>query len=112
MCAGELALRQQRAFRQHARALDDVFQLPHVAVPRGVEQQALGLGRQPGQGLLHALGALGHEGGREIRDVLAVLAKRRQFHFHKLQRRSSPGRHGAPQVFRIGIDPHLLIFEA
>src|SRR5712691_9592301 len=38
---GELALRQERPIGQHARALDDVLQLTHVAVPPGAEQQPL-----------------------------------------------------------------------
>ena len=84
--AGQLALRQQRAFREHARALDDVLQLADVAVPaRARSSTRSARRRQALNRLAHPRRALAHERGRQIRNVLAAIAQRRQDHLDDVE---------------------------
>src|SRR5438132_3357790 len=76
--AGQLALRQERAVGEDARALDDVLQLADVAVPARAVQQAFGSGRQALQRFVRARRAVANEGRGEVRNVLASIAQRRQ----------------------------------
>ena len=81
----QLALGDELAVGQDARPLDHVAQLAHVAGPRRRAEQPLGARRQPDQRLLQPLGRIAHEGRREIRNVLAALAQRRQVHLDDVE---------------------------
>src|SRR5262249_6350639 len=74
----DVARRQHVAFGEQARALDGVAQLADVARPRSGDEQALGRKLDAGDRLLEALAELADERRREVRDVLAPIAKRRQ----------------------------------
>ena len=82
----QLALPDEIAVRQDARALDHVAQLAHVAVPGAAAEQAFRARRQPGQRFLQPLRRLAHERGGQIRNVFAPIAQRRQFTSTMLRR--------------------------
>ena len=77
-CTRELTFRHQIPVGEHARALDDVFQLAHVAVPARVEEQALGRRRQARQRFPHPLGGVAQKCRRQIRNIFTALRQRRQ----------------------------------
>ena len=67
------------ALGEHARALDDVLELADVAVPpRRAAGSVRRAGVRPASGLPHPLRAVAHERRRQVRDVLAAIAQRRQ----------------------------------
>ena len=87
MMPAELGLGDELAFGQDARTFEHVAQLADVAVPRAVGQHAFGAGVRPTSGLLKRCAKLADERRREIRNVLAPVAQRRQ----RRSRRHSAG---------------------
>ena len=81
----ELALGDELAVGENARALDHVAQLANVAFPERRAEQPLGAWRQPGETLLQPLRGAAHERGRQVRNVLAAVAQRRQPHFDDVE---------------------------
>ena len=80
--ARDVARRHDGPVGHQAGALDGALQLAHVAVPGGRQQQRLGLGRQPRQGLAEAGGGVPHEHRHQVGDVLAPLPQGRQPELH------------------------------
>ena len=84
LTASSRSVMKSPSARMHARSitLRSSRTLPSHAARR---QHPLGAGRQAEQRLLQALARLAHERGRQIRNVLAPIAQRRQLHFDDVE---------------------------
>ena len=83
--ARKVALADELAVGENARALDDVAQLPDVPVPRSRDEHALGRRRQSDDLLPETRGRLPDERCREIRNVLTPLAQGGHAQLHHIQ---------------------------
>src|SRR5262245_36468380 len=68
----------QLAFTQNGGALETVAQLSHVAGPRVMKQQPLGVGRNACRSFAESLGELCKERFAERQDVVCPFPQRRQ----------------------------------
>ena len=81
----ELTLGDELAVNQDARALNHISQLAHVPFPVPGGKQALRTRRQTSHRFLQPLARLPDERRRQVGNVFAALAERRQLHFDDVQ---------------------------